>query len=80
MEYDVALNRLVLKTNAEVKQGPNRFSGNQIVYNTLTSTISADKDGNNQDESPDAGRVSVTITPPPEPAPSESPPPGETTP
>jgi len=64
MEYDVKLSRLVLKQDALVEQGPNRFSGNHIVYNILTSTVTADKDPNHQAKDPDAGRVSVTITPP----------------
>lgn len=44
MEYFVSKERLVLKTNAQVVQGGNRFSGDFIEYDTLNSTVKANKD------------------------------------
>lgn len=50
MEYFASEERLLLKQNAEVNQGPNHFRGDFIEYNTLTSTVKANKaqDGNSR--------------------------------
>jgi hypothetical protein len=39
---------LLLKHNAEVNQGANHFRGDFIEYDTLTSTVKANKDENSQ--------------------------------
>ena len=44
MEYFAGQQRLILKQDAEVLQGPNQFRGDQIEYDTLTSTVRASKD------------------------------------
>jgi len=44
MEYYAAKEHLVLKTNAVVVQGKNRFSGDFIEYDTLNSTVKANKE------------------------------------
>ncbi len=44
MEYFAKQQRLLLKQDAEVIQGPNQFRGDQIEYDTLTSTVRAQKD------------------------------------
>jgi len=46
MEYFAREQRLMLKQDAEVVQGPNLFRGDQIEYDTLTSTVRANKDEN----------------------------------
>jgi len=57
MEYDVDKNMLLLRKNAEVEQGQNRFSGDYIKYNTKTSVVRAR-------QSPDKkSRVHITIVP-----------------
>ena len=43
MEYFATEQRLVLKQDAEVLQGPNQFRGDHIEYDTLTSTVRANK-------------------------------------
>ncbi|MCG6936264.1 MAG: lipopolysaccharide transport periplasmic protein LptA [Proteobacteria bacterium] len=60
MEYRVDEQLIDLIGNAEVWQGPNRFSGEHITYHTNTGTITGEKGKE------DGGRVSITITPPPE--------------
>ncbi|MGD8784946.1 MAG: lipopolysaccharide transport periplasmic protein LptA [Thioalkalispiraceae bacterium] len=44
MEYYAGKEYLVLKTNARVVQGDNRFSGDFIEYDTLNSTVKASKE------------------------------------
>lgn len=44
MEYFAKQQRLLLKQDAEVIQGANQFRGDQIEYDTLTSTVKAQKD------------------------------------
>ena len=44
MEYFATQQRLLLKQDAEVLQGANQFRGDQIEYDTLTSTVRANKD------------------------------------
>lgn len=44
MEYFATQQRLILKQDAEVLQGLNQFRGDQIEYDTLTSTVRANKD------------------------------------
>ena len=44
MEYYADQERLLLKHNAEVNQGANHFRGDFIEYDTLTSTVKANKD------------------------------------
>jgi len=44
MEYFASKEHLVLKTNAKVVQGDNHFSGDYIEYDTLNSTVKANKD------------------------------------
>jgi lipopolysaccharide export system protein LptA len=44
MEYFAKQQRLLLKQEAEVVQGANLFRGDQIEYDTLTSTVKAQKD------------------------------------
>ncbi len=44
MEYFASKEHLVLKTNAQVVQGANHFSGDYIEYDTLNSTVKANKD------------------------------------
>ena len=46
MEYYAGDERLLLKHNAEVNQGANHFRGDFIEYDTLTSTVKANKDEN----------------------------------
>ena len=58
MEYDAKKEIVYLIENAEVQQGPNRFAGNHIEYDTRNSTVSAHK-GETDDS-----RVHVIITPP----------------
>lgn len=48
MEYYAGKERLLLKHNAEVNQGGNHFRGDFIEYDTLTSTVKANKDENSQ--------------------------------
>ncbi len=48
MEYYASEERLFLKHNAEVNQGGNHFRGEFIEYDTLTSTVKADKGENSQ--------------------------------
>jgi lipopolysaccharide export system protein LptA len=48
MEYYASEERLLLKHNAEVNQGANHFRGDFIEYDTLTSTVKANKDENSQ--------------------------------
>lgn len=48
MEYFAGKERLLLKHNAEVNQGPNHFRGDIIEYDTLTSTVKANKGENSQ--------------------------------
>lgn len=43
MEYFAGEERLLLKRNAEVNQGPNHFRGDFIEYDTLTSSVKANK-------------------------------------
>jgi len=43
MEYYAAKQRLILKNNAQVIQGANNFSGDFIEYDTLNSTVKANK-------------------------------------
>ncbi|MEJ2360937.1 MAG: lipopolysaccharide transport periplasmic protein LptA [Gammaproteobacteria bacterium] len=43
MEYYASQQRLLLKHNAQVNQGPNHFRGDFIEYDTLTSTVKASK-------------------------------------
>jgi len=43
MEYYASEQRLYLKHNAEVYQGGNHFKGDFIEYDTLTSTVKANK-------------------------------------
>jgi lipopolysaccharide export system protein LptA len=57
MEYHAAQDRLYLFDNAEVVQGPNRFAGDYIEYDTRTSTVSAHKGKGGK------SRVEITITP-----------------
>ena len=65
MEYDVHKNMLLLTENAEVVQGQNRFSGDYINYNTLTSVVRARQDDDKK------SRVNITIVPEEETAPPE---------
>ena len=44
MEYFANREHLILKTNASVVQGDNHFSGDFIEYDTLNSTVKANKD------------------------------------
>lgn len=44
MEYFATKEHLVLKDNARVVQGRNHFSGDFIEYDTLNSTVKANKD------------------------------------
>lgn len=44
MEYFASKEHLVLKTNATVVQGDNHFSGDFIEYDTLNSTVKANKE------------------------------------
>ena len=44
MDYFAKQQRLLLKQDAEVIQGANQFRGDQIEYDTLTSTVRAQKD------------------------------------
>ncbi|MGD8925615.1 MAG: lipopolysaccharide transport periplasmic protein LptA [Thioalkalispiraceae bacterium] len=44
MEYFASKQHLILKTNASVVQGDNHFSGDFIEYDTLNSTVKANKD------------------------------------
>lgn len=60
MEYYASEERLLLKHNAEVNQGANHFRGDFIEYDTLTSTVKANKDENSQT------RVHAIIQPAPE--------------
>lgn len=48
MEYYAGEERLLLKHNAEVNQGGNHFHGEFIEYDTLTSTVKANKGEDNQ--------------------------------
>jgi lipopolysaccharide transport protein LptA len=48
MEYYAGEERLLLKHNAEVNQGGNHFHGEFIEYDTLTSTVKANKGENSQ--------------------------------
>lgn len=48
MEYYASEERLYLKHNAEVNQGANHFQGDFIEYDTLTSTVKANKAENSQ--------------------------------
>lgn len=48
MEYYASKERLLLKNNAEVNQGGNLFRGDFIEYDTLTSTVKANKADNSQ--------------------------------
>lgn len=57
MEYHAAANRLYLYDGAEVIQGPNRFAGDYIEYDTRSSTVSARKG------EASGSRVEITITP-----------------
>jgi len=57
MEYHASRDRLYLFDNAEVIQGPNRFAGDYIEYDTRTSTVSAHKGKGGK------SRVEITITP-----------------
>lgn len=57
MEYRVDEQRIELIGDAEVRQGPNRFSGAHLTYHTGTGTITGKKG--------EDGRVTITITPPP---------------
>ena len=68
MEYFAAEQRLLLKQDAEVLQGPNQFRGDQIEYDTLTSTVRANKA---EDSS---SRVHAIIQPATEESPKEQPP------
>lgn len=43
MEYLANQERLLLRHNAQVNQGPNHFRGEFIEYDTLTSTVKANK-------------------------------------
>ena len=58
MEYDAKKEVVYLIDNAEVQQGPNRFAGDYIEYDTRNSMVSARK-GETDDS-----RVHVIITPP----------------
>jgi lipopolysaccharide export system protein LptA len=58
MEYDAKKEIVYLIENAEVQQGPNRFAGNHIEYDTRNSMVSAHK--GEKDDS----RVHVIINPP----------------
>jgi len=57
MEYYALKQLLILKRDARVVQGPNNFSGDFIEYDTLNSTVKA-----NKDEDSDS-RVHAIITP-----------------
>jgi lipopolysaccharide export system protein LptA len=48
MEYYAGEERLLLRHNAEVNQGGNHFRGDFIEYDTLTSTVKANKGENSQ--------------------------------
>lgn len=58
MEYDARQEIVYLIDNAEVQQGPNKFAGNHIEYDTRSSMVSARK-GETDDS-----RVHVIINPP----------------
>ena len=60
MEYYAGDERLLLKHNAEVNQGANHFRGDFIEYDTLTSTVKANKGENTQ------SRVHAIIQPAPQ--------------
>ena len=57
MEYYASEERLYLKNNAEVNQGGNHFRGDFIEYDTLTSTVKANKAENS------SSRVHAIIQP-----------------
>ena len=57
MVYNMDSNLLTLYKDAEVQQGQNRFSGERIEYNTISSQVTAKK----EDES--SGRVRAIIVP-----------------
>lgn len=48
MEYYAGQERLLLRHHAEVNQGPNHFRGDFIEYDTLTSTVKANKGMNSK--------------------------------
>lgn len=50
-----------LYTNAELWQGGDRFTGEKIIYNTLTEEMKASSDGKTSSGSP--GRITTTIQP-----------------
>lgn len=60
MEYDTRTGRLFLIDNASVLQGPNRFSGDRIEYDTFRSIVAAGTHEENQ-----GGRVRAVIEPRP---------------
>lgn len=55
MEYDVAARTIRLDREAEVRQGPNRFRGEHLLYDIAAARVKA------RDEE---GRVHITIQPP----------------
>lgn len=57
MEYYAGEERLLLKHNAQVNQGGNQFRGDFIEYDTLTSTVKANKAENS------SSRVHAIIQP-----------------
>ena len=67
MEYFAREQRLILKQDAEVVQGANLFRGDQIEYDTLTSTVKANKAENSN------SRVHAIIQPESEETPPETP-------
>ncbi len=60
MEYDVAARTIRLDREAEVRQGPNRFRGDHLLYDIAASRVKARAEG---------GRVHITIQPPDDEAP-----------
>jgi len=57
MEYDVAARTIRLDREAEVRQGPNRFRGQHLIYDIAAARVKARAE---------EGRVHITIQPPDE--------------
>ena len=57
MEYDVAARTIRLDREAEVRQGPNRFRGEHLLYDIAAARVKARAE---------EGRVHITIQPPDE--------------
>lgn len=83
MEYFADRQLLLLRNNASVVQGANRFSGDYIEYDTLNSTVKANKDinsdsrvhaiiqpGNSESTSEDKTQSATEAAPAPETPPS----------